>query len=90
MVGAESKTSQHPKGQACDIVLKKTPRDRKRHYDLINDIREKIPHDQLILEYLGNGSVWIHVSWSENCRTQCFTMNNHSRVSDFNKFTLIV
>lgn len=90
LVGAESKTSQHPKGQACDIVLKKTPRDRKKHYDLINQMRSTIPHDQLLLEYLASGAVWIHVSWTSSCRSQCFTMNNHARVSNFGEFNLIV
>lgn len=90
LVGAESKTSQHPKGQACDIILKKTPRDRKKHYDLIQTIRATVPHDQLLLEYLSGGSVWIHISWSPSCRSQCFTMNNHSRVSGFGEFQLIV
>lgn len=90
LVGAESPTSQHPKGQACDIVLKKAPRDRKKHFDLINQMRSTVPHDQLLLEYLGNGAVWIHVSWTPSIRSQCFTMNNHARVSNFNEFTLIV
>lgn len=92
LLGVESKTSQHPKGMACDIVLKKTPKDRKKHYDLIQEIREKIPHDQLILEYLSNGTVWIHASYNGtgSQRKQAFTMNDHKVVGSFGTFTLIV
>jgi hypothetical protein len=92
LVGAESKTSQHPKGMACDIVLKKTPKDRKKHYDLIQEIREKVPHDQLILEYLSNGSVWIHVSYnaSGSQRKQAFTMSDHKTIGTTGTFTLVV
>jgi hypothetical protein len=79
LVGAESATSQHPKGMACDIVLKKSARDRKKHYDLIQEIAAKVPHDQLILEYQDSNIVWIHVSYNGmgTQRNMNFTMNNH-------------
>jgi hypothetical protein len=82
LVGVESPTSQHPLGMACDIVLKKTPRDRKKHYDLIQQIAAAVPHDQLLLEYEGAATVWIHISFnpSGKNRGQQFTMNNHRKV----------
>ena len=82
LVGVESPTSQHPLGMACDIVLKKTPRDRKKHYDLIQQIAAAVPHDQLLLEYEGAATVWIHISFNSSGknRGQQFTMNNHRKV----------
>jgi hypothetical protein len=90
LVGAESATSQHPKGMACDIVLKKTPRDRKKHYDLIQQIAASVPHDQLLLEYEGAATVWIHISYNPagKQRGQQFTMNNHHKTG--NGFQLLV
>jgi hypothetical protein len=90
LVGAESATSQHPKGMACDIVLKKTPRDRKKHYDLIQQIAASVPHDQLLLEYEGASTVWIHISYNSagKQRGQQFTMNNHHKTG--NGFQLLV
>jgi hypothetical protein len=90
LVGAESATSQHPKGQACDIVLKKFSRDRKKHFDLIKQIAAAVPHDQLILEYQDPGTVWIHISYTNSGKNknQQFTMNNHR--SSGPGFTLLV
>lgn len=90
LVGAESKTSQHPKGQACDIVLKKFSRDRKKHFDLIKQIAAAVPHDQLIMEYQDPGTVWIHISYTNTGtnKAQQFTMNNHHKSG--NGFTLLV
>lgn len=84
LVGVESQTSQHPKGMACDIVLKKTAFDRKKHFDLINEIRAKVPHDQLLLEYTDPKTVWIHVSYSQTGKNRnvAFTMNNHRKTND--------
>jgi hypothetical protein len=91
LVAAESKTSQHPKGMAADIVLKKFSRDRKKHYDLIQQIASTVPHDQLILEYQDPGTVWIHISFnnSGSNRKQDFTMNNHHTYAQ-GKFVLLV
>lgn len=79
LVGKESATSQHPKGMACDIVLKKSATDRKKHHDLIQEIASKVPHDQLIMEYEDANKVWIHISYNGQGkqRGQQFTMNNH-------------
>ena len=90
LVGAESATSQHPKGQACDIVLKKFSRDRKKHFDLIKEIAAAVPHDQLIMEYQDPGTVWIHISYTNSGKNkgQQFTMNNHHKTG--NGFTLLV
>lgn len=90
LVGVESPTSQHPLGMACDIVLKKTPRDRKKHYDLIQQIAASVPHDQLLLEYEGASTVWIHISYNAagKQRGQQFTMNNHHKTG--NGFQLLV
>jgi hypothetical protein len=85
LVGVESPTSQHPLGMACDVVLKKTPRDRKKHFDLIQQIASAVPHDQLILEYEGAATVWIHMSFNASAskqRNMNFTMNNHRKVAD--------
>lgn len=79
LVGHESQTSQHPKGMACDIVLRKSATDRKKHHDLIQEIAAKVPHDQLIMEYQDSNKVWIHISFNGNGKNKGdqFTMNNH-------------
>jgi hypothetical protein len=79
LLRVESASSQHPRGMACDIVLRKSATDRKKHHDLIQEIAAKVPHDQLILEYQDPNVVWIHVSYNGqgNQRKQDFTMNNH-------------
>jgi hypothetical protein len=83
-VRGESSTSQHIQGCAVDIVLAKTPTDRKKHYDLIQRIAASVPHDQLILEFdeppgAGSKIVWIHLSYNPKGknRSQKFTMNQH-------------
>lgn len=91
LVGKESATSQHPKGMACDIVLRKSATDRKKHHDLIQQIAAKVPHDQLIMEYEDANKVWIHISYngtSSKQRGQQFTMNNHKKHSG--SLTLLV
>lgn len=90
LVGAESPTSQHPKGQAVDIVLKKFSKDRKKHFDLVKQLASVVPHDQMILEYQDPGVVWIHISYSTTSqRKQDFTMNNH-RTYARGEFVLLV
>jgi hypothetical protein len=81
-VDGESPNSQHIVGQAVDIVLAKTPTDRKKHYDLIQKIAASVPHDQLILEFDEGKSgkiCWIHISYNPQGRnrSQKFTMNRH-------------
>lgn len=83
-----SPNSQHNKGQAVDIQLRGFS--KKQVYDAIHRIAEIVPYDQLILEYLGSNTIWIHYSvvYSGN-RRQTFTMKNHRRVSNFGKFVLL-
>lgn len=83
-VRGESPTSQHIIGMAVDICLAKTPTDRKKHYDLIQQIAASVPHDQLILEFdeppgASSKQVWIHISYNPQGknRSQKFTMNQH-------------
>jgi hypothetical protein len=87
-VAQSSATSQHYLGQAADIVIPGF--NRQQHYEAIQAIQQLIPYDQLLLEYAGSNTVWIHVSFSYTApRKQNFTMRDHSRVSEFGTFTLI-
>lgn len=87
-VAKSSATSQHYLGEAADIVI--PGYNRQKHYEAIQAIQSVIPYDQLILEYSGSNTVWIHVSFKYNgARKQNFTMRDHKRVSEFGTFTLI-
>jgi len=87
-VAASSKTSQHYLGQAADIVIPGFS--RQKHYDAIQTIQQLIPYDQLILEYSGANTVWIHVSFKYTANRQmAFTMRDHSKVGGTGQFTLI-
>ena len=87
-VAASSGKSQHYLGQAADIVIPGYT--RKQHYEAIQTIQQLIPYDQLLLEYSGSSTVWIHVSFKyEGNRKQNFTMRDHKRVSEFGTFKLI-
>ena len=87
-VPASSKTSDHYLGCAADIVIPNL--DRKGHYEAIQKIQGLIPYDQLLLEYQGSNTVWIHVSFKyTNAKKQIFTMRDHHRISDFGQFTLV-
>ena len=87
-VPESSKTSQHYLGQAADIVIQGLG--RQGHYDAIQQIQQLVPYDQLLLEYAGASTVWIHVSFVYSSpRKQNFTMRDHKRVSEFGTFTLI-
>lgn len=61
-----SKTSQHPKGQAADIKVKKSDGTWMTNQEIINAIRHlRLPYDQLIDEEKTNltgVSKWVHVS----------------------------
>jgi hypothetical protein len=60
-------TSDHELGRACDIILLPYGNDRKkRTFDLAKKIEPLIPYDQMILEYRGSTSVWIHTSFRGN------------------------
>jgi hypothetical protein len=87
-VPASSKTSQHYLGQAADIVIPGFS--RQQHYDAVNQIAKMIPYDQLLLEYSGKTTVWIHVSFKYAAnRVQAFTMRDHKRVGSVGQFVLI-
>lgn len=87
-VAASSKTSDHYNGQAADIVIPNL--DRAGHYEAIQKIQALVPYDQLLLEYQGSNTVWIHISFKyTGAKKQIFTMRDHKRVSDFGQFVLI-
>ena len=87
-VAQSSKTSQHYLGQAADIIIPGFS--RQKHYDAIQTIQQLIPYDQLILEYSGANTVWIHVSFKYTANRQmAFTMRDHTKVGDTGQFTLI-
>jgi len=87
-VAQSSPTSQHYLGQAADLVIPGF--DRQKHYEAIQAIQQIIPYDQLLLEYSGTSTVWIHVSFSyTNNRQQSFTMRDHARVGNIGQYLLI-
>ena len=87
-VANSSKTSDHYLGCAADIVL--PGKSRKEHYEAIQKIQQLVPYDQLLLEYQGANTVWIHVSFKyTGSKKQVFTMADHKRISDFGKFVLV-
>jgi len=75
-----SPKSDHYLGKAADIVIPNL--DRKGHWEAIQKIQKVIPYRQLILEYQGPKTVWIHVAFDYNEKhpLSAFTMNNHSKV----------
>lgn len=80
--------SDHAKGRACDIQL--AGRDKKQHYDLIKKLDKLVPYDQLLLEYQGPQSVWIHTGFRGNSNTTFGGGSNRSQaatvVVDTNQF----
>ncbi len=87
-VANSSKTSQHYNGEAVDIVIPNL--DRRGHYDAILKLQRLLPYDQLILEYAGARTVWIHCSFKyTGARKQFFTMRDHKRVGNMGQFVLI-
>lgn len=88
-VANSSPTSDHYLGYAADIRL--NGYNREQHYRAIKEIQKIIPYSQLILEYSGSSTVWIHVSYkSSGNKNKHFTMRDHRRVSEFGQFKLIV
>lgn len=83
-----AKNSAHYYGEAVDIQL---PGFTKEQYlEAVKNIQTKIPYDQLILEYSGSSTTWIHVSYKKaGNRGQIFTMHNHKRISEFGQLKLI-
>jgi GH24 family phage-related lysozyme (muramidase) len=87
-VAGSSKTSDHYLGCAADIVL--PGKNRKDHYEAIQKIQQLVPYDQLLLEYQGPTTVWIHVSFKYSAsKKQVFTMADHKRISEIGKFVLV-
>jgi len=87
-VSGSSATSQHYNGEAADIVIQGF--NRQKHYEAIQNIQQLIPYDQLILEYSGESTVWIHVSFKYTAaRKQSFTMQDHNLYGSMGQYTLI-
>jgi predicted chitinase len=60
-------SSDHSKGRAVDITLLPHGPDRKqRTFDLVKALDKVVAYDQLILEYRGSDSVWIHTGFRGN------------------------
>lgn len=79
-------TSDHTRGRAVDIGLIGGDERKELHYRLIQQLDKLVPYDQLILEYEGAHSTWIHTSFrgtggetygGGTNRKMAFTMNNH-------------
>lgn len=86
-VANSSPRSDHYLGFAADIVIKGFT--REEHYEAVKVIEKLIPYHQLILEYDGPSSVWIHVAYKDvGSRNQLFTMRNHRRASEDGKLVL--
>ena len=54
--------SQHGTGQAMDLQFRGVG--AHSYFDIASWISKNIPYDQLLLEYLPNKTVWIHVSYA--------------------------
>lgn len=82
-----SKTSQHYIGQAVDIQL---PGMSKTDYiEAVKRIKAVVPYDQIILEYEGTSTTWIHLSYSATRnRNEIFTMYNHKMLGSFGELKL--
>ena len=88
VVAAQSETSDHPRGRACDISLLgcSGAERKKKHFDLIQQLDKLVPYDQLILEYSGPSTSWIHTGFRGTGgqtfgggvnRKMAFTMKDH-------------
>lgn len=82
--------SDHAKGRACDIQL--AGRSKPAHYELIQKLDKLVPYDQLILEYKGAQSVWIHTGFRGDGNTTFGGGSNRKQAAtilvDSNKFEL--
>lgn len=69
-----SKTSQHVRGQAADLILLDKHNNNVNHL-LFNTIKDNLTYDQLIAERVHKGiPLWVHVSYK----------NGHNRMQSFN------
>jgi hypothetical protein len=78
--GIGSPTSQHPKGQACDMQFSKAS--RSDYFTIAQWIRDNVSYDQLLLEYktTGSGLPWIHISFNgTGNRSQVLTFMNDKK-----------
>ena len=90
-------TSDHTRGCACDISLLGGSDMREAHFELIQELEKIVSYDQLILEYKGHSTTWIHTGFrgdgsvngarSSN-RFQSFTMVNHKTYNN-SEFVLV-
>lgn len=89
-------TSDHTRGRAVDISLIGGADRKERTHKLIKELDKIVPYDQIILEYEGQTSCWIHTSFRGTGnhtfgggvnRKMAFTMNNHKTYSQ--GFTLL-
>ena len=87
-VRGSSNISQHYNGEAADIVIPGFS--RQQHFEAACEIAKIVPFDQIILEYSGKSTVWIHVSFKYTAnRSNAFTMRDHKRASSNGQFVLI-
>ena len=87
-VRGSSNTSQHYLGQAADIVIPGFS--RQQHLDAACQIAKLVPYDQILLEYSGKNTVWIHVSFKYTAnRFVAFTMRDHKKISDTGSLVLV-
>lgn len=77
-----SPTSDHPAGRACDITLINGGPERKQlMFDLIQQLDKLVSYDQLLLEYDGANSVWIHTSFRGNSNDVTFGSGTNRRMA---------
>lgn len=56
--------SDHMLGRATDMtLLPYGPEKAKLNFDFANQIEKIIPYDQIIMEYMPNGSNWVHIGY---------------------------
>lgn len=80
-ISKSKRISQHELGMAGDFQFTSFNRNRKKYFDLANEIKNLVPFDQLLLEYRDSGSVWIHISYNtKGNRKQILTLNNDKTV----------
>lgn len=81
--------SDHAKGRAVDIGLIGGPERKALHHELIQQLDKLVPYDQLILEYRGPSSTWIHTGFrgtggetfgGGTNRKMAFTMSNDKTI----------
>ena len=59
-----SKTSDHMTGRALDFTLLPYDNTKKeRNFDLAVKLEKALPYDQIIMEYMGANSNWVHIGY---------------------------